>query len=131
MLVDANVFLRLFLDDDRKKASRCAALLAKAAKGEQSLFVTDMCVAEIVWTLTSFYELPRDQVADHLEAILNLHGLMFSDYRVLLDTLLRYRSSNADFTDCYHCAVARRRKVAICSYDRDFDSFSDIERLEP
>ncbi|OGV71397.1 MAG: hypothetical protein A3K19_01550 [Lentisphaerae bacterium RIFOXYB12_FULL_65_16] len=129
--LDTNVLLRFLTGDDKQKASACAALFQRAATGEVDLFVSDVCIAELVWTLDSFYELPREEIADKLVAVANTPGFTFTDVHILLDATARYRQFNVDFADAYHAACAHAAGKKVCSYDRDFDRFGDVERVEP
>ena len=130
-LVDANIFLRYFTGDDPKKAARCERLFRTAAEKQLSLRVSDVCLAEVVWTLESFYGAPRNDTADKLVALLNTPGLVFSDANVLLDAAQRYRNTKVDFIDAYHAALAVSVGHEVYSYDRDFDRFDDVTRKEP
>jgi predicted nucleic-acid-binding protein len=49
--IDTNILLRLWLNDDRAPNQRIDALLAKHGGTLGSLLVTDVVLAEAVWTL--------------------------------------------------------------------------------
>jgi predicted nucleic acid-binding protein len=36
-----------------------------------------------------------------------------------------------NFVDAYHAAVAAAESIAIASFDRDFDQFAAVKRVEP
>ncbi|NJM77278.1 MAG: type II toxin-antitoxin system VapC family toxin [Acaryochloridaceae cyanobacterium RU_4_10] len=74
--IDTNLFLRYLTNDIPKKADRVEELLQRAALGEILLVTTSLVIAEIVWTLTSFYGLSRDQIRDRVLAILNTPRLV-------------------------------------------------------
>jgi uncharacterized protein len=130
-LVDTNVLLRFLTNDDPRKAQKCEALFRAAAQGDVTLHVTDVCVAELVWTLDSYYRLGREEIAEKLIALLNTPGFEFSSVRILIDSTERFRRENVDYIDAYHASVAAAMAVDVCSYDRDFDRFGDIRRVEP
>jgi predicted nucleic acid-binding protein len=131
LLLDANVVLRYLTNDVPAMADACERLFERAAKGHVALKVTDVCLAELAWTLGSFYRLSPAEVADKLTALINMPGLLFSNVDILLEALDRYRSHSVDFIDAYHAAVAVAHGVPVCSYDRDYNKFADVHRKEP
>jgi len=130
-ILDANVLLRYLTGDDPAKAARCEQLFRQAAAGQGKLRVTDVCLAEVVWTLGSYYGLSRTEIANKLVAALNTPGFEFSNVRLLLDAAERSRAENVDYIDAYHAAVAADAGAAVYSCDRDFDRFDDVTREEP
>ena len=131
ILIDTNVLVRYLTHDDPRKAARCRDLFQRAAKGEVELILTDLCLAELAWTLASHYQLERQQIADYLEATVTAPGLVCSDLNLWLHTLRLYSTTTVSFIDAYHAALAHRDGQKVCSYDRDFDRFPDIQRIEP
>ncbi len=130
-VIDTNIILRILTRDDPEQSRRAIDLFRRAAEGELSLFVSDVCMAEIAWTLESYYRLPRSEIAAKLMALLNTDGVTFTGRDVLTDTVLRYSKHNVDFADAYHAALAAEKNSDIYTYDRDYDRFTDINRMEP
>jgi predicted nucleic acid-binding protein len=130
-LLDANILLRYLTNDDPRKAAACEHLFRRAAKGDTRLVVSDLCLAEVAWTLDSFYGLDAPQIASQITAILNTPGIKCSDLALWLDALNRYAHHNVDFIGAYHAALSATTKHKLYSYDRDFDAFADVTRLEP
>jgi predicted nucleic acid-binding protein len=75
--------------------------------------------------------LERSDIAEKLLAVLNTDGLVFSNRRIVIDTIVRYKEQKVDFADAYHAAIAAEKNGEIYSYDNDFNKFTDIKRLEP
>jgi len=73
--VDTNLFLRFLTNDVPDQAHAVDQLLMRAEEGELELFTSSLTIAEIVWTLESYYELSSEVVRDHVVAILNTPGL--------------------------------------------------------
>jgi len=69
--LDTNIFIRFLTDDVPEKADACEEIFRKAVEKQETLFTTDLVIAEIVWVLESFYELPKDEIQDKVEKILN------------------------------------------------------------
>ena len=53
--LDANVILRFLTKDPPEMAERSARLMAQAERGEVSLYVSLLVLAEVIWVLMSFY----------------------------------------------------------------------------
>ncbi len=132
--VDANIFLRYLTRDDPEKAQACLLLFQQAERGEVTLFTTETIIAEIVYVLSSprLYNLSRQDVRNRLTPLLTLPGLRMPKRSVTLRALELYESHNVDFEDAL--AVAHMEQLgieAIISYDRDFDRFPQVTRVEP
>ena len=63
--VDTNVLVRHLTGDPPEMAARATAYLGT----ERELLLTDLVVAETVYVLESFYETPRDQVAEAVRSL--------------------------------------------------------------
>ena len=132
--VDANVFLRYLTRDDPEKAQACLALFRQAERGEVTLFTTETIIAEIVYVLSSprLYNLSRQDVRNRLTPLLTLPGLRMPKRAIVLRALELYEAQNVDFEDAL--AVAHMEQLGIeeiISYDRDFDRFPQVTRVEP
>ena len=57
--VDTNVFLRFLTNDDPAKAKRAETRFRNAVSGKEHLRTSLLVIAEIVWTLESFYKLEK------------------------------------------------------------------------
>lgn len=57
IFVDTNIFLRYLTNDVPEKADAVEELLRRAGAGQVRLVTNSLVIAEIVWTLTSFYQL--------------------------------------------------------------------------
>lgn len=76
-------------------------------------------IAEIVWTLESFYKLEKPDIAAKVEKILNAPNLECPDASLLFMALDLYVHANIDFVDAYNTFhVKERRLTHILTYDR-------------
>ena len=64
IFVDTNLFLRYLTNDVPAQADAVEAILRRAAAGEISLTTNTLVMAEIVWTLKSFYKLDRARIKE-------------------------------------------------------------------
>ena len=119
VFVDTNVFLRYLTNDDTVRAARAGRLFRDAVSGRVSLRTSALVIAEIVWTLESFYGLPKSQIAEKVEKILNTPNLECDDGARILQALDTYVHENIDYIDAYHVFYMRDLGLArIATYDR-------------
>ena len=130
--LDTNIFIRFLTDDDPEKADACEKIFKKAVKKEETLFTTDMVIAEIVWVLESFYKLPKNEVQDKVEKILNTPNLICPHKDLILIALTLYSEKNIDYIDAYNALILKEKGIEeLYSYDKDYDRIDWLIRLEP
>jgi predicted nucleic-acid-binding protein len=125
------VVLRFLLDDHAELSKAAAELFQYAADGKCLLIFTDLCIAEAVWVLTSYYKLERQTVAGSLAKMIVKAGIQCPTLEPTLDALARFKDSNCDFFDCYLAAQAAALRVGIASFDKDLRKFEDVSLWEP
>lgn len=130
--VDTNIFLRALINDDEKVYTDVLAFLEGIKNNRFKAYSSSLVLAEIVWTLSSFYKLGKIDVVKSLESIINLNGLMFVENQDSTKALDLYKSHNVKYIDCLICSGLNKTKKiwTIVSYDVDFDKLG-ISRVEP
>ena len=131
--VDTNVFLRFLTNDDPSKARRASALFKNAVAGKAQLRISLLVIAEIVWTLESFYDLEKVDIAEKVSLILNTPNLICPEARLIRLALDLYVQQNMDFIDAYHAHYLKDQQITqILTYDRKhFGRVSWLEIVEP
>ncbi len=104
LFVDANVFLRYLTDDVPEQADAVDAFLDRAASGEIRLVTSVLVIAEVVWTLGSFYERSKEQVRDAVLALCHTPGLDVEDADGLVQAAEWHAELSVDFADATHAA---------------------------
>ena len=126
--VDTNILIRHLTGDPEDTAGRATVYLAT----ELQLLLTDLVVAETVYVLESFYEVPRDRVADAVRSLVAFESIVCVDPALLLRAIEVYETERIDFAEAYLVACAESTGVArIASFDRSLDRVRTIERVEP
>lgn len=97
--LDTNVLVRYIMQDDAKQAA-AATRLIESLSAESQGFVPLMCVVELLWVLSSAYELRRGQLAEALEGLLRTKEIRVEAAETVWMALRVFRSSNVDFADC-------------------------------
>ena len=126
---DTNLFLRYLTNDIPRDADAVERLMRQAVAGELILVTNALVLAEIVWTLESFYHLPRPDIKQRVLAILNTPGLEVVDGDLALQAVVWYAERNVDFIDAFNAAWMRAQKLeAIYTFDRKH--FSRLEGMQ-
>jgi predicted nucleic acid-binding protein len=130
VFVDTNLFLRYLTKDDPGKYERCRAVFEKAVGGEVSLLTSGMVIAELIWTLLSYYKVPKAEVIEKVSIIISTPNLHVVDRTIIADALVLYSQKNIDFIDGYNALFMKFHGLGkIYSYDEDFDAIEGIERF--
>jgi predicted nucleic acid-binding protein len=126
--VDTNILIRHLTGDPPDRAARATSFLTAA----DELLLADLVVAEVVYVLESFYEVPCAGVAELVRAILAFPAVVVLDPAMLLRALEVYETARLDFAEAYLVAQAERSGVGVvASFDRAIDRVGTVRRLEP
>jgi predicted nucleic-acid-binding protein len=126
--VDTNILIRHLTGDPAAQARRASSFLAAA----DELLLTDVVVAEVVYVLESFYEVPRARVCELVRAVLAFGSIVVLDPPLLLRALELYEVARLDFADAYLVASAEESGVeTVASFDRSIDRIGTVQRIEP
>lgn len=126
--VDTNVLVRHLTGDPAGLAARATAYLGS----ERELFLTDLVAAETVYVLESFYDAPRDEVAQALRSLVAFDSIVCVDPALLLRAVEVYETDRIGFAEAYLVACAESTGVGkVASFDRSIDRVDTIERMEP
>lgn len=126
--VDTNILVRHLTGDPPEEAARATAFLASAPE----LLLADLVVAETVYVLESFYDVPRGQVADAMRSLVALRSIVTVDPALLLRAIEVHEHDRLDFAESYLVACAETTGVnRVASFDRSIDRVATVERIEP
>jgi len=130
--LDTNIFIRFLTDDVPEKVDACEEIFKKAVEKQETLFTTDLVIAEIVWVLESFYELPKNEIQDKVEKILNTPNLICPHKDLILSALILYSEKKIDYIDAYNALILKENGIEeLYSYDKHYDRIDWLTRLEP
>jgi len=130
--LDTNIFIRFLTDDVPEKVDACEEIFKKAVEKQETLFTTDLVIAEIVWVLESFYELPKNEIQDKVEKILNTPNLICPHKDLILSALILYSEKNIDYIDAYNALILKENGIEeLYSYDKHYDRIDWLTRREP
>lgn len=116
--VDTNVLVRLFVADDAAQAAKARALFDAHADEDDSLWVADVVLAELVWALARSYGRTRAEIVMVLRALAGNATVQLESAALIADATALYEQGPADFVDCL---LAVKARAAGCEALRSFD----------
>lgn len=115
--LDTHGLVRYIMQDDALQAELATALIESLTVDEPG-FVPLVALIELVWVLSSAFDLVRSQVVQALETLLLTKEMQVENAEVVWRALRLYRASAADFADCL---IERSAAASGCSRTMTFD----------
>lgn len=97
--LDTNVLVRYIMQDDPKQSAQ-ATKLVESLTVEAPGFVALVSVVELVWVLSSCYDLTREQLTQALDVLLRAKQLVVDQTDPVARALRLFAAGSADFADC-------------------------------
>jgi predicted nucleic-acid-binding protein len=117
MGLDTNVLVRYIMQDEPKQAAKTSKLI-EGLSTQKPGFIALVSVVELVWVLSSFFELNKAQIVQALEVILRSKQLVVDQAEHVARAVRAYGTGNADFADCL---IERTAAAAGCTQTMTFD----------
>ncbi|MFS8159663.1 MAG: PIN domain-containing protein [Candidatus Roizmanbacteria bacterium] len=130
--IDTNIFIRAIVKDDKKASSECEKLLTYIKEGSIRATTSTLVLAEIIWTLQSFYSFSKKGATRVVKGIMNLSGLSIVDSYNPLMAIELYEAKSIKYIDAVIATSedVRAKRATVVSYDGDFDKVG-VLRKEP
>lgn len=106
--IDTNILLRLWLNDDAAQNKRIDALLAQHGSSPESLLVTDVVLAEAVWTLRSAFDQDKAAQLIAIRSLLDEIAFAFEDREAVKQAAEMFEQGTCGFSDCLVAAKHAR-----------------------
>jgi predicted nucleic-acid-binding protein len=116
--IDPNILLRLWLNDDPAQNKRIDSLLAEHGSTPGSLLVTDVVLAEAVWTLRSVFDQDKAGQLIAVRSLLDETAFAFDDREAVIQAVEMFERGNSGFSDCLIVAKHARHG---CDFTVTFD----------
>ena len=126
--VDTNVLVRHLTWDPPASGAAATEFLVD----QSQLLVADLIIAETVYVLESYYETPREQIAESLRSLLGFESVVCVDPPLMLRAIEIFEIDRVDFAEAYLVACAESTGVnCVASFDRSIDRVTTVDRIEP
>jgi predicted nucleic-acid-binding protein len=116
--IDTNILLRLWLNDDPAQNQRIDALLAEHGSTPGSLLITDVVLAEAMWTLRSAFNQDKAALLIAVRSLLEETAFAFENREAVAQALQLFEQASCGFSDCL--AVAKHSRQG-CDFTATFD----------
>jgi predicted nucleic-acid-binding protein len=128
--LDTNVLVRLLTRDDEAQAARAREAFDRYAGESGALYVSDIVLAELCWTLARSYGLERADIARTVRALLDNASVALESPAAVGVALASFEAGKADFPDCLIVAKAMAAGCsAILTFDRRMGALPGAELL--
>jgi predicted nucleic-acid-binding protein len=133
MFADTNLFLRYLTNDIPEQADAFGKMLRDASHGDFLFLTNSLVIAEIVWTLETYYQLGKEDIQSKVLSILNTPGLEVEDGDLILKAILWYADRNVDFIDAFNAAWMVHQGInTVTTFDqKHFSRFEGITTVVP
>ena len=116
--IDTNILLRLWLDDDPAQSRRIDAMLDQHGAVAGGLLVTDVVLAEAVWTLKSAFNHGKPARVAAIRSLLDESAFAFEDRDAVAQAMALFEAGTCGFADCL--VVAKHARHG-CDFTATFD----------
>lgn len=129
--IDTNIFLKFLVGDVQKQYKACRNLLKRIKEGKISAATSDLVIFELIWTLNSYYEKPKDEIIEMMHSLLEFPNLEIENKKSFTEALVIWQEKNIEFNEVYNYVWSKNSEVSkVLSYDKHFDKL-DLPREEP
>ena len=126
-LLDTNLIIRFLVNDDPQKVFNVEQLL-RDKKNKNILL--DTIIAEIIWVLSSYYQLSKVVVIEKIRALIHVDTIECNE--VLINrALTNWEENNISYIDAYLVTVAELGNLTLYTYDDRLQKTPSIKVQEP
>lgn len=120
--IDTNVLLRYLIQPiDKNNPKWQVDVATKLIDSSESVYLSDVVIAEVEWVLESVFSCSRKEIADAVFLLASNQKFIFESWNALHCALMDYREF--DKVDLSDCLIARRAKERGCetlyTFERD------------
>lgn len=125
IVIDTNIILRYLLGEKESEK------IEKVLNSKDQLFIPDIVVAEVVWTLQRYYKWEKVKIVEFFISLLSNGNIEFNQTQIFSSFEI-YLKHNVKYADAYIYQLMCQKKLKyIYSYDHEFDRLGEIKRIEP
>lgn len=129
--IDANIILRYLLGDNEELAAQARAIWRAVAAGKLVAVCDPVTLAEVVFVMSSLYELPNHEISEALIPLVQMDGVVVLGKERYVRALRLFGESVRHFGDACACAAALTDcEGRLYSFDRKLSSVPGVERAE-
>ncbi len=116
--VDTNVLVRYIVEDDPEQSPAAVAMIERALKREEPIFIPQIVLCELVWVLSFAYRFKRHAIVGFLQQLRRGAQLVVERADEVKRAIEAYAAGRGDFADYL---IAERSVANGCSVVASFD----------
>jgi len=116
-VLDTNIIVR-FLTNDNEEQVKVIENLFRSSK-PKTLYIPDLVIAEIIYVLQSYYEIPKKDVIAKMNTLVE-YDKFFLDSSLIRKSLEIFNLYNISFVDAYLLALMKQKDIKkIHTFDKN------------
>ena len=128
--IDTNVLIRLFVNDDSVQFQKVRALFDNHAGSKELLWIADIVMLELAWTLDRTYNFARAEICVALKALTGNATVLLESVQQIDEAISLYEQGHAGFADCLLSVKANRAGCnALRTFDKKMRSLPGVKLL--
>ena len=131
LIADTNIFLRFLTNDIPEQAARVEKRFREAEKTTLQFIVFQITLVEVLFQLEHWYRLKKAEAADKMIRLFSPDWFEIDNKDAVFEALNIYKNKNIDFVDVLVYAIAKKQKLRIFCFDKDFNKLDVNIRLKP
>lgn len=96
---DTNVLIRFLMKDDERQSAAVYRIFKHAEEEREELWVPIVVILETLWVLDSVYDIPRPEIVDTIDTLLQMPVLKFEAQPALQQFINLARDTKLDLSD--------------------------------
>jgi predicted nucleic-acid-binding protein len=128
--LDTNILVRLITRGNEEQALRAKSIFDLHRNDDGALFVSDIVLVELCWTLERSYRLTRQEIESVLLSLLDNSTVQLESPALVRDAIGSFRTDGVGFSDCLIVARAHYEGCTkTLTFDRRMSSLPNVEVL--
>ncbi len=121
-IVDTNFIVRYLLADNKDHYTQAKAVFDQVRDGKAQVKLEQVVFVEVIFVLSSFYDIPKEKIIDTMHSFLSYKGLDTEKY-LLGMALDIYRNHNIHIVDSIIVARSKldNTPVTVLTFDKKLD----------
>ncbi|MCL2081080.1 MAG: PIN domain-containing protein [Oscillospiraceae bacterium] len=113
LVIDANVILRLILNDNDKMVGE-----AKAVIRSKQVLIKNEVLAEVIYVLLRVYKISKAEICKSVIKLIDVENVLVESKEIIKCAVDTFESGNLDFVDCLLFAYHSIERREIFTFDK-------------
>jgi predicted nucleic-acid-binding protein len=127
--LDTNIVLRFLLQDHPSLFKKAYEIFSSAEKGECTLHLDELVMAEIVWVMSSFYSFSPQKISTTLTHLISQSWIKIPQKNVVLMALELYSNQSIAYIDCWLIIKSNQEKIPLKTFDTKLQKIASSNSL--